>query len=106
MVEAMPVPVMISPEAAARVAELGMQREFQQMLEHMRQTVPDLCAIEVTLDEPYEMGDEPRVILEAVKRGPYVDTDRTEWNWSYWKVGTFSPDVFRHFVMALTGDSP
>ncbi len=35
-------PVSITPEAAARVAELGMQAELERMLEHTRQTVPGL----------------------------------------------------------------
>jgi hypothetical protein len=31
------VPMTISPEAAARVAELGMQAEFERLLEQARQ---------------------------------------------------------------------
>lgn len=34
------VPITITPEAAARVAKLGMQAELERMLEHTRQTVP------------------------------------------------------------------
>ena len=32
------IPVNVSAEAAARIAELGMQREFEEMIEHAKQT--------------------------------------------------------------------
>src|SRR5579884_3757988 len=41
------VPLTITPEAAARVAELGMQKELEQMIAQVRRVVPDLAAIEV-----------------------------------------------------------
>lgn len=34
------VPVTIRPDAAARIAELGMQTQLQQMIEHAGQVVP------------------------------------------------------------------
>ncbi len=93
------VPLTIEPEAAARIAELGMQAEFEQMLEHTRQVVPNLDRINVTLALPYDTGDEPGIIIEAMRNDPYVGDDRTWWEWGGWFVNTFPPDVCRHFVM-------
>src|SRR5262249_11592159 len=82
----MTVPLTVTQEAAARVAELGMQREFDQMLEHMRQTVPGLLAIEVELAEPYDTGDEPRVLIQPIMTNPHLENDPTEWDYINWEV--------------------
>ena len=44
------IPVTVSPEAAARVAELGMQAEFDQLLEKARRTLAGLRRMNVVLD--------------------------------------------------------
>ena len=93
------IPVTVTPEAAARVAELGMQHELDQMLQHTLQTVSDLQSIEVHLAEPYDTGDTPRVIIEARRAGPLLLLDRTEWQWGDWEVRTFPPEVCEHFLM-------
>src|SRR5437667_12867683 len=93
------VPLTITPEATAHVAELGMQREFEQMLEHTLQTVPGLRSIEVTLEYNPETGDDPRVVIWSYMedRGPEYDPTGEEWG--AWKVTTFPPEVCEHFVM-------
>src|SRR5205807_2017132 len=53
------VPTIVPPEAAARIAELGMQPEFERMLEHIRRSVPDLRRIEVEVSWPYDTGTDP-----------------------------------------------
>jgi hypothetical protein len=99
------VPVTITPEAAARVAELGMQKEFDQMLEHTRQVVPGLRAIKVELALPYDTGSEPGITIEAYRSDPWVPNDPTEWNWGRWKIETFPPEVCEHFVMMTLFDA-
>jgi hypothetical protein len=94
-----PVPVTVMEEAAARVKELGLQKEFDQMLEHTRQTVPGLRSIFVYLQPPYDTGDEPCVIIEAMMPNRGLPYNPVEDEWGAWRVNTFSPDVFRHFVM-------
>jgi hypothetical protein len=101
------VPLTVTPEAAARVAELGMQRELEEMLERARQSVPDLRAIDVQLWGPYDEGDEPRVVILATKASRILPYDPTENELGRWEVTTFPPDVCRHFVMLImyeTGD--
>jgi hypothetical protein len=95
------VPVSITPVAAARVAELGMQAELDRMLEHTRQTVAGLLRIEVVLAPPYDTGDEDGITIEAFKKEPYDPSDRTQWDWGTWLVDNFHPDVWRHFAMLI-----
>src|SRR4051794_17753734 len=59
------IPMTISAEATAHVAQLGMQAEFERMVEHTRQTIPGLTRINVVVDPPYDEGDWPAVVIEA-----------------------------------------
>ncbi|SRR6266542_385143 len=95
------VPLTVTPEAAARVAELGMQRELEQMLEHVRQAVPGLRTIAVELWDQYDLDVEPRVVILATMVSENPVEDRTENALGRWKVTTFSPDVCRHFVILI-----
>lgn len=100
------IPVKITPEAQARVTELGMQTEFEQMLEHTRQHVADLVQIDVVLAERYDTGGEPGVTIEALADRPFVPSDKTSWNLGSWKVRTFPPQVCEHFCIALIYGRP
>jgi hypothetical protein len=99
------VPVRVEAEAAARVQKLGLQREFEAMLEHTRQTVPNLREIEATLYRDPDDPEAPRVIITAWKNGPGAPDDPTERDWDAWEVRNFPPDVFRWFSFnALSWD--
>src|SRR4051794_5189353 len=98
-------PVTISPEATARVAELGLQREFEQIVEHTRRSIPGLQRIEVTLAPAHDTGGDPRVILDAFLSGRESLVDPTFNRWRDWVLATFPPDVWRHFML-LTVDGP
>jgi hypothetical protein len=94
------IPVTVEPEAAARVAELGLQAEFEEMLEQVRQMVSKLRRIEVVLVPPYDTGDDPGIVIQAFRDMADRDEDDPTWNrFSRWKITTFPPDVFRHFNM-------
>jgi hypothetical protein len=99
MATATSVPIIIDREAAAQVAELGMQAEFEQMLEHTRQTVPELRRIEVILVPAYDTDDDAGIVIQAMRCPANLNDDATQREWGSWKVTTFSPDVCRHFVM-------
>ena len=92
------VPLTIAPEAAEHVRRLGMQSEFEQMLDHVRRTAADLRSIEVTLEPPYDTGDEDRVVIFAFRECPNALEDPLDDQWRRWEIQTFSPDVLRHFV--------
>lgn len=100
------VPVTIRPDAAARVAELGMQTELQQMIEHARQVVPDLAAIEVEVAERYDTGGEPGVSIVAYSDRPFVPEDLTSWDVSRWAVETFPPQVLQHLCLQVIPGRP
>jgi hypothetical protein len=93
-------PVTITPEAAERIAELGCRAEFEQMLEKLRQLVPELRRVEVWLTPPCdETGNESGVQIDAFRGGPVTVSDPAGESWRRWKIEAFSPDVWRHFHM-------
>src|SRR5260370_14628509 len=100
------VPIIIEPEASARVAELGMQKEFELMLEHARQAIPELLQLHVTLEPPYDTGDEPRVVTEALRGVPFHVDDPTRPQWITWAIENFPPDVLRHFTTLILYGTP
>ena len=59
------IPVLVNPQAAVRVSQLGMESELQLMTEHARLTISDLVALEVeTWDDEFEPG-QPHLCLVA-----------------------------------------
>ena len=103
------VEIKIDEDAAARVKELGFQREFEQMLEHARRTAPGFRRIHVTLQyDPECPHNDPGVII-WVNRDDLADKtkrDPTDWEWGKWQAATFPPQVFEHFSMISTyGDA-
>jgi hypothetical protein len=93
------LPVTITPEAAARIDELGIRPEVKQMIEHTRQTVPALKRIEVVLEDPYETWDQPYLTINATRGDEPRADDRTRQEWGVWQVNTFPPDVCTHITM-------
>jgi hypothetical protein len=96
------VPVTITREAAARVAELGMQAELEQMLERARQVVPGLTGLHVGTTEPYDTGIEPGIGIEATTDQVWGPSDTTWKEYSRWKTTTFPPEVCLRFTLFLT----
>jgi hypothetical protein len=93
------VPLVVEPEAASLVAELGLQVELEQILEHARQTITGLRRLQVKIAPAYDTGEEG-IIIEA-SRDP-ASRNNSNWNWeqfSRWKIATFPPDVYRHFTL-------
>src|SRR4051794_40335597 len=91
------IPVTVTPEAAARLAELGMQPQLEQMLEHTRQTILRLKRLQVELAEPYDTGSEPGITIWGYCDQPYLPGDLSRRAWGNWKVTTFPPEVCQHF---------
>jgi hypothetical protein len=106
MASATDIPLTIAPEAAERVAELGLQREFEQMLEHARLLLPGLRRLEVTLAPPYDTGDEPRVIIDAFIPPRDPSSDLPDRAYEAWVLATFSPDVLRHILLMTGYEAP
>jgi hypothetical protein len=91
------VPLHVETAAAGRINELGLQREFEAMVAHTRQTVSNLRSIEVKLyDDPDEPG-QPRLTIIAWRNGPQEVDDPTHREWDAWVIQTFPPWVLRWF---------
>jgi hypothetical protein len=86
---------MLTPEAAARIGELGFQAYVDRMIADARENLPDVARIEVVLHERYDLGGEPGVCVDAYS---YRDqnTRPTFWALARWAVATFPPEVLQH----------
>jgi hypothetical protein len=95
------IPVEVSNEAREHIAELGMQREFEEMIEHAKQALPGVRWIDVApTDSPEEPGD--LRILISPHRPPSSNLDevnRAEWDYIGWFVRTFPPKVCENFCV-------
>lgn len=91
------IPVVVQPDAEAFVAQLGRQVELDQMIEHVRQTVPGLRSIEVQRRSSYDLGDQDRVVIQVTMDDPQTFEDPTQEELGGWKVDTFPPEVCEHF---------
>jgi hypothetical protein len=93
------IPVVIRPEAATRIAELGIQREVEQMLEYTRHNVPGLESIEIEAwDDEFEPG-QPHLRITGWRPGCISSKEDLlpEREWGSWFVRAFVPDVLRWF---------
>jgi hypothetical protein len=100
------VPVQIAADAAARVDELGMRRELDQMIEHAIQTAPGLRAVRVTLEPDPDFPENGLwVVLEAHREPTSAGSDLLG-QWGEWRGATFSPEVCWHIKMWPTFREP
>src|SRR4051812_17732859 len=93
MPAALSVPVSVSPEAAARVAELGHGEIFDRMLEQVCRLIPGLVEVVVILVPDYDEDDggEPGILLMGhVDAGVGIDNPGHE-RFSEWKLTTYPP---------------
>ncbi|HEY7158138.1 MAG TPA: hypothetical protein VH575_29570 [Gemmataceae bacterium] len=99
------VPLTITPEAAARIAELGVQKEFEQMIAYVREMVPELTAIEVVRELPYDTDWEP-ISITAYSDQVFATGDNTSAKLAKWRTETFPPQVLEHLVLLLSPGRP
>ena len=100
------VPVTITAEAEARIAELGMHEDLEQMIAHVREVVPELTAIEVEIAECYDSRDETGVSIIAYSDRVFVPGDTTSWDLTGWAVTTFPPQVLEHLCILFSPGRP
>ena len=100
------VPVTITAEAEARIAELGMRKELEQMIAHVREVVPELAAIEVEIVECYDTRDETGVSIIAYSDRVFEAGDETSFHLDRWVVTVFPPQVLEHLCILFSPGSP
>src|SRR5947209_4902243 len=91
------IPVQIEEEAATRIAELGLQHEFEMILEHTKQTVVNLRSIDVTRYDDLSEPGPPRVLFIAWLNGDQAEEDPTREQWVKWILDTMPPKVLHWF---------
>src|SRR5437016_14485863 len=72
------IPLTVEPEATALAAELGVQKELDQMLDHARRTITGLQCLNVKFAPAYDTG-EASIIIEAI-RDP-ASPELNGWTW-------------------------
>lgn len=95
------VPVTITPEAAARMAELGFQAELEQMFENARQLVPDLRRIEVELNIRYDEDGPDGVSIMAITGSPWTPEEQFRDRVSDRQIEMFPPEVLEHMHLSV-----
>ena len=93
------IPVTVTPEAAALLAELGKQAEFEQMVAKAKEVTPYLRAIHVALAYDPEGAMEPQVVIQAHRDDTDWQSDHSSWDFDHWQVRTFPPEVCLRFGM-------
>jgi hypothetical protein len=94
------VPMTVTKEAAERIAELGFEKEVEQMIAYAREHVPQLERFEVILVDRYDMGGPPGVTIRAWRTLREFDPmDQTYQNLIQWLVTTFPPEVLEHLTL-------
>ena len=96
------IPCTISPDVTAKAAEFGVEHELHQMLDYALRCIPSLCRVDVSLREPMETIDDPRIVIDAfVASREGEPLNPGEDAWEKWALKTFSADVLRHIVLLL-----
>ena len=100
------VPVTIDSDAKARIEELRVANQFEQMVEHAVETIPGLVRIEVSSPEPYEQGEERQVYLDAVVKTTDVNEQLAiERAWNMWRYTVLPPELAMHFLLMSIPES-
>jgi hypothetical protein len=91
------IPVTITPEAEDLMMDMGLRRWVDRMVEHTRETIPDLVGILVRRYDDPEMPSEPRIFIQAWQSGPpEVEVNRQAHDdWVQWFVREFPSTVTR-----------
>jgi|SRR5579884_450840 len=101
------VPVRITPEARARLADLGLEQEMGEMIDYARQHVPQPTRIEVVLYERDEPGELPGVAIEVYTQFHCFDPNAgTRGKIGEWLVSAFPAEVREHLLIDYLPEPP
>ncbi len=100
------VPTAITPEAAERLAELGMHAELDSMLDRAREFIPGLRRLDVVLEPMYDTRDETGITIEITRDHPVTFSDPAKNAWRAWLAATFPREVGQHFGIRDSYEEP
>ena len=92
------IPVTIQLDAAAFLAEIGMERELNRVLDHAKETIPHLFTLDVGLHDFPETG--PPSLTIYAHREPYFGRPDRAWDeFGSWTVRNFRPEVLQNMSL-------
>jgi hypothetical protein len=94
------IPVTVTPEAAERIARLGLQAAVGRMIDHARQHLPEVERIEVVLYDRYDDGPEPGLSVDVYSRRPFSPDEHTSSEVCGWLAREFTGEVLEHVIMS------
>ncbi|MCE9531135.1 MAG: hypothetical protein K8T89_08425 [Planctomycetes bacterium] len=98
------VPITIGASAQERIDQLGLQTEFEAVLEHAVQTVPGLIRVDVKVDE-HELPEHQAVILDATTKHLEIREElEIEDAQMAWRYQVYPPEVAMHFAMTASSE--
>lgn len=100
------VPVVIPANVTEYVAELGYEKQFEAMLQHVRENVPELVRIEVERYERLEKDDHDGMCITVFTLRPSVETEAAFWTLNRWVHQNFPPEVCDVFIYEIHSDRP
>jgi hypothetical protein len=89
-----------SPEAAARVAELGFQGATDDLIAQALRILPGLEAVHLSLMPSYEMDDIPWLVLECLGDRSEQEARDALVSWYTWRAENLPFEVGRHFMLS------
>ncbi len=93
------IPITVEPEAATRIAELVFSEHMDRMIDHARETVPQIQRIEVVMNYRYD-DPSPDGVYIHVWSDHSCDPDLKDWEeLTSWMIETFPPEVLEHLGM-------
>jgi hypothetical protein len=99
-------PVTVTPEAAARIAHLGLQAEVDRMIDYARRSLPEVERIEVVLYDRYDLGDEPGLAVDVYSRRPFDPEEHVSFDLIRWFVTEFPSEVLEHVILSYHAGEP
>jgi hypothetical protein len=95
------IPIVVDPEAAARIAGLGFQQHVDRMVEYARRSVPEITQIEILMNYRYdEEGTEDGVAIDVRSARPDDANRSIHRGMVRWVTSTFPPEVLEHLHLS------
>jgi hypothetical protein len=101
------IAVNVTPEAAERIAERGLQTSIDQMIEQAVKMVPGIRRVAISLEGPYDTHEEPYLDAGAYRDYGLATEDISEEEaYTRWKIENFPPDVLCQVSLHIHWDAP
>ena len=100
------VPFTITDEAVALLRETGLQKEFEQIIEQLKQFVPGLLNIRARVMTMYDEGNRPIILIDCDMLDRHLENEPTQWEWGELFSSMFPSEVREHFGVLIDFGGP